>query len=182
MKKTYFTVALVLTLGLSMLSSSCIGKFALTNKVLAWNRQVGSKFVNEVVFFAFWFLPVYEVTALADVVVINAIEFWSGKNPVLASSEVIETESGRYLVKCDGKGYDIISETDGSKVRLDFNVDNQTWSVVTTDGKEYPFMTMIDDEHVKMVTPDGDFRMVELSEQGLQAYASMATAPLMANR
>lgn len=180
MKKTYLTVALVLTLGISMLSSSCIGKFALTSKVMAWNKQVGSKFINEVVFFAFWLLPVYEVTALADMIVINSIEFWSGNNPVLASERVIEGESGRYLVKCDGKGYDIISENDGSVVRLDFDADTQTWSVVN-DGEQYPFMTMIDADHVKMVTADGDFRMVELSEQGLQAYIAGVT-PLMAKR
>ena len=38
-----------------------------------------SKFVNELVFFAFWILPVYEVSGLADLLVLNSIEFWSGK-------------------------------------------------------------------------------------------------------
>ena len=31
-------------------------------------------------------------------------------------------------------------------------------------------MTFVDDTHVKMVTPEGDFRVVELSEAGVMAY------------
>ena len=73
-----------------MLFSSCIGSFSLTNKLLAWNKTVGNKFVNELVFFAFWVLPVYEVSALADVLVLNSIEFWSGGNPVAKGTKVIE--------------------------------------------------------------------------------------------
>ncbi|MDE6327555.1 MAG: DUF3332 family protein, partial [Duncaniella sp.] len=72
MKKKYLPVAIALLLTGSMLSTSCIGSFALTNKLLAWNRSVGSKIVNELVFIGFWILPVYEVSALADLVVINS--------------------------------------------------------------------------------------------------------------
>ena len=66
MKKKYLSVALVLTLSFSMLNTSCIGSFALFNKLLAWNKTINNKFVNELVFFAFWVVPVYEVAALAD--------------------------------------------------------------------------------------------------------------------
>ena len=86
MKKTRLTVAIVCALMGSMMLPSCIGSFTLTNKLLSWNNQVGSKFVNELVFFAFWILPVYEVSALADVLVLNSIEFWSGSNPVAAGT------------------------------------------------------------------------------------------------
>ena len=52
MKKHYITVATVIALMESMTLTSCIGSFRLTNSVLKWNNQVGSKFLNEVVFFA----------------------------------------------------------------------------------------------------------------------------------
>ena len=84
MKRKYLSVALILTVAASISLSSCIGSFQLTNKVLAWNQQVGDKFVNELVFFAFWILPVYEITGIADLLVINSIEFWSGK-PALSA-------------------------------------------------------------------------------------------------
>lgn len=139
MKKTYLSVAVVCLLGASLLGSSCIGSFQLTNKLLSWNRQIGNKFVNELVFFAFWVLPVYEVSALADVLVLNSIEFWSGSNPVASGTKVIEGNDGRYLVDCDGKGYTITSESDGSVVRLDFDADEQTWSV-NAGGETHKFL------------------------------------------
>ena len=181
MKKKYLSVALVLAIAGSLISSSCIGSFSLTNKLLAWNEQVGSKFVNELVFFAFWILPVYEVSALADLLVLNSIEFWSGNNPVARGTKVIDGEDGRYLVECDGKGYTITSENDKSVVRLDFEEKDNSWSV-NYDGESHKFMTFIDDTHVKMITPEGDFQVVELSQAGVYAYQQLATSQQLAQR
>lgn len=179
MKRVYISAALAAAILCSTTLSSCIGSFALTNRVLNWNRQVGSKFLNELVFFAFWVLPVYEVTSLADLLVINSIEFWSGNNPVSASTKVIDTDNGRYLVKCDGKGYDITCQTTGQQYRLDFNADTDTWSL-QYDNQTYPLMTMLDDSHVKMAMPDGTMRTVELTQQGMMAYKADATAMMPA--
>jgi len=181
MKKFYLTAAVVLVLGTSLITTSCIGSFALTNKVLNWNKQVGSKFVNELVFFAFWVLPVYEVTGLADLLVINSIEFWSGDNPVTASTKVIDTDNGRYLVDCDGKGYTVTYEATGESYRLEFSKDDNTWSLRTEEGI-YPFMTMLDRNHVKMITPEGDFRAVELSSEGVLAYQQSVLSMPLASR
>lgn len=169
MKKRYLTVAVAALLLGSTTLTSCIGSFALTNRVLNWNKQVGSKFVNELVFFAFWVLPVYEVTSIADLLVINSIEFWSGNNPVSASTKAIDTDNGRYFVDCDGKGYTVTCQATGQSFRLDFDTESQTWSL-ETDEKSYPLMTMVDESHVKMVTPEGDMRLVNLTEEGLMAY------------
>lgn len=179
MKKTYFTVGLVCLLSASLLGTSCIGSFQLTNKLLSWNRQIGNKFVNELVFFAFWVLPVYEISGLADVLVLNSIEFWSGTNPVASGTKVIEGNDGRYLVNCDGKGYTITSETDGSVVRLDFDADEQSWSV-NIDGERHTFLTFVDDTHVSMPGADGLMHEVELSQQGLYAYQQMVGGPALA--
>lgn len=181
MKRKYFTVAAVLLCAGSLMFSSCIGSFALTNKLLSWNKQVGSKFVNELVFVAFWILPVYEVSGLADILVINSIEFWSGSNPVAQGRTVIDGQDGRYLVDCDGKGYTITSENDGSKVRLDFDVEEQTWSA-NINGQSYELMTFIDDNHISMPAPDGTRTVVELSQDGLWAYQQLASESLMAKR
>lgn len=180
MKKRNITVAAVLALVAAFGFSSCIGQFALTKKVMDWNETVSNKFVNELVFVAFWILPVYEVCAIADLLVINSIEFWSGDNPVASGTKYIDGKDGRYLVKCDGKGYDVINETTGESVRLDFLAEEQTWAV-NVDGVEYPFMTFVDDNHVKMVTPSGDFREVELSTEGCMAYTG-EVLPAMAQK
>ena len=182
MKRHYLSVAIALALAGSMLCTSCIGSFALTNKLLGWNRQIGNKFLNELVFFAFWIIPVYEVTAVADVLVLNSVEFWSGSNPVTAStSRVVEGQDGKYLVESDSKGYTITSMNDGTAVRLAFEETDNSWSVVTDNGS-YKFMTMIDDNHVNMINPDGTFSPVELSAQGLMAYRTQAAGALYAAR
>lgn len=175
MKKNYLTVALICTVCASMTLPSCIGSFSLTNKLLSWNNQVGGKFVNELVFFAFWILPVYEVSGLADLLVLNSIEFWSGSNPVAKGKKVIEGNDGKYLVECDGKGYTIKSENDGSVVRLDFNADDQSWSYQVPGGERHTIFTFIDDTHVSMPTPDGSTMTVELSDAGLYAYQAVVS-------
>ena len=172
MKKKYLSVALVLALSSSMLFTSCIGSFNLTKKVLSWNQQVGSKFVNELVFFAFWILPVYEISAVADLLVINSIEFWSGTNPVAQGTRVIDGEDGRYLVKCDKNGYTITSERDKSVVKFALNEKDNSWAL-ETDDSSITFITFVDDTHVKMITPDGTFETIELSQAGLYAYQAI---------
>lgn len=182
MKKYQIAVAAILLAGVSMTFTSCIGSFALTNKVLAWNKQVGNKFVNEIVFFAFCLVPVYEVTSLADLFVVNSIEFWSGTNPVTASTKVVDTEHGRYLIECDGKGYTVTLASTGEKTRLEFIEETQSWAIETKEGELVTFMTFVDDNHVRMIKPDGDFQLVDLSEQGVMAYASVCGMSPLAMR
>lgn len=173
MKKKTLSVALILAIAGSMMFSSCIGSFSLTKKVHDWNQNIGGKFVNELVFIAFCIVPVYEVAAFIDALVINSIEFWSGSNPVAQGTKVIDGENGCYLVECDGKGYTIKSETDGSIVRLDFTEEDKSWSV-TANGETHTFMSFVDDSHVKMIAPDGQYQVVELSQAGVYAYQSIA--------
>lgn len=180
MKKRYIPVAVAAILAGSMLTS-CIGSFALTNKLLAWNNQVSNKFVNELVFFAFWVIPVYEVTALADVLVLNSIEFWSGSNPIAQGKSIIDGKDGKYLVDCDGHGYTITSLNDKSVVRLDFDETDRSWSVVT-DEQSVKFMSFIDDTHVNMIMPDGSYQAYELSDAGLMAYREAAAPAMFAAR
>lgn len=169
MKKRYLSVATILLVAASLGLNSCIGSFSLTKKVISWNQQVGNKFVNELVFFAFWILPVYEVTSLADMLVINSIEFWSGTNPITASTKTIETEHGRYLVDCDGTGYTITHEPTGQTTRLNFDMPTQTWSV-EVGGEDIPFMTYIDSNTVKMLSPEGGMQTVCLDAESVMAY------------
>ena len=97
MKKKSLTLAVAATLAASMTFSSCIGSFGLTNKLLSWNQSINSKFVNELVFIAFHIIPVYEITILSDILVLNSIEFWSGNSPVADAGKTqnvkLKTES-----------------------------------------------------------------------------------------
>ena len=180
MKKNVLTVAVICTLCGALTLPSCIGSFTLTNKLLSWNNQIGEKFVNELVFFAFWILPVYEVSALADILVLNSIEFWSGSNPVAKGTKVIDGNDGKYLVKCDGKGYTLKSVNDGSVVRLDFNDDDKSWSYSIPGGEKHTIFTFVDDTHISLPAPDGTTTTVEISDAGLYAYQAIATGSAFA--
>lgn len=161
--------------------TSCMGSMALTKQVYSWNEQIGNKFVNELVFFCFWILPVYEVCGAADLIVLNSIEFWSGSNPMTASTKAVQTEEGRYLICCDGKGYDVKCEETGRAYRLNFSQETQTWSINVEDN-EFPLLTFIDDTHVSMPTPDGSWIPVELSHAGIMAYQDMVTSKFLAQK
>lgn len=185
MRKHLLRVGLVLTVCASLGMTSCIGSFSLTNRLLSWNKSISNKLVNEIVFVAFWVLPVYEVSGLADLLVINSIEFWTGDNPMACGTKRIEGSDGmNYLVKCDGKGYDIICENDGSVTRLDFDSELQSWSV-TPDGasESYELLTFVDASHVSVPAADGSRLTIPLTSEGLLAYRAAATpAPLFAQK
>jgi len=75
--------ALLVSMSLAMLSlQGCYGRMALTKKVYAVNGEVNDKFVRSLVTWVFIMVPVYGVSVLADFVLFNTIEFWTGKNPV----------------------------------------------------------------------------------------------------
>lgn len=184
MKKRILNGALVAVLCASMLTSTgCIGSFSLTNRLLGWNKTVGNKFLNELVFFAFWVLPVYEVTGLADLLVLNSIEFWSGNNPVdvAAADRVVEGSDGKYIVRPDATGYDIVSMTDGSVMRLDFNAAEQSWNLRTGDDSTMLF-AFVDDSHIKLPAQGGRYTVVETSQAGALAYKQMMLESCLAAR
>lgn len=182
MRKFYIKVSLLLLLAGSFSLQSCIGSFSLTNKVLKWNKQVGSKFLNELVFFAFWILPVYEVTAVADLLVINSIEFWSGNNPVMEEyAKVITTNEGDFLISCNKEGYTIQSP-DGQLVRIIFEEESRTWSISTNDGEILPFLTFIDDQTIKLITPSGEFKTFNVDQTGVWAYSAECMPAIFSDR
>ena len=179
MKKFYLSVALVLTLASSMMFSSCIGSFGVFNKVKEWNSGIGRKFVNELVFIAFWIVPVYEVSVLADLLVVNSIEFWSGSNPVAANDQVIDGKDARYLVHQDQNGYVITNLSDNSVVRFNHDTTDDSWSIQAGD-KEQKLFAFVDDTHVRMISPNGDFTTVELNQHGVMAYQEMMMSTTLA--
>ena len=175
MKRRTILVLMVALLCSSVTFTSCIGSFRLSNKVLSWNKQVSnSKFVNEVVFFCFWVLPVYEVTTIADVLVVNSIEFWSGDNP-LAENEIeksVHGQKGEYLVRYKRNGYRIINRNTKTSVDLIYDKESKTWSAMAKN-KPVEFMTFLADNTVRVYLPGGKTMNVELSESGVATFKDL---------
>jgi hypothetical protein len=98
----------------SVMLSGCLGQNALFNTVQDWNATATEeKFVNQGISFAFWILPVYGLTLLADVVILNSVEFWTGTNPVNNKGAKVTGTSERVS---DGLGSDALLtyQADGS--------------------------------------------------------------------
>lgn len=180
MKRKTLIIATAILLASSISFQSCIGSFTLTNKVLTWNKNVNNKFVNELVFFAFWILPVYEVTAIADLLVINSIEFWSGNTPLEANNQVIKTQDGDYKILADANGYKVTSP-DGKTISFDFDNATQTWSFTTERNGKTDFLKFIDENNVSIINNAGEFVDVELTQEGVGSYIASMGCMMAAN-
>ena len=124
MKKT-FKLAVML-LSATILFSSCIGSFRLTGKVKAWNDKVGDKWVNELLFIAMNIVPVYSCAMFVDAVVLNTIEFWTGKKPTLKVQVVKNSQGQDVEVTAMENGYKFTSN--GESMNLVFNEEAQAWN------------------------------------------------------
>lgn len=166
--------ATVMTCG-AFLLSSCVGSFGLHSKLVNWNQSIGNKFVNELVYLACNIIPVYGVCYLADAVVINSIEFWSGSNPMASVGDIkkVKGENGDYLVKTLENGYSITKEGENLSMELVYNKEANTWNVVA-DGVSTELLQMNNDGTAQMYLPNGEAMNVTLDAQGV-ATARQAT-------
>lgn len=176
MKKNFKFAAVLLSM--SLIFSSCIGSFNLTNKVKDWNEGLGNKFVNELVFIGMHIIPVYELTILADILVLNSIEFWTG------SSALAEKENGTKIVK-NQKGEDvtITSSADGyvisngnEEVALLFDAADNSWNVAYNNEVTKLLTIDADNNKAELYLLNGETMDVELNAEGMNAARNIISA------
>lgn len=151
-----------------LLFSSCLGSFTLFNKYSSWNqRATKNKFLNEVIFILT--SPVYVIAGVADVLLFNTIEFWSGSNPLASNvgkTKKVMGEDGRYYaVKTLKDGYEI-TKPDGEVVVFVYDKAEDSWSQLE-DGKRTELFRFNADGTIKATLPDGNQMDVSLNEQGV---------------
>lgn len=129
MKIRHLKVSAVL-LAATLLTSSCVGSFSLFNKLAGWNKEAtANKFLNELIFILI--SPAYAVCGVADVLVLNTIEFWTGSNPVAqrvgTTQEIMGKDGKLYAVTTLRNGYKIKSP-DGEVVKFKYDKKTNSWS------------------------------------------------------
>jgi hypothetical protein len=144
------TVTVLLLASIMVLSSGCYGSFTLTKKVYNWNGSVGGKWVKEAVFLVFSIIPVYEVAAGVDAVVLNSIEFWTGSNPVASTVKTSDgatvafnTEANAITVNYENTNVTLVQENDktvaknsnGQVVAYAMTGSDGSMNIVNTNGK-----------------------------------------------
>ncbi len=87
-------IALVTLLVFTLGASGCYGGFPLTKALYKFNGEIkinGNESTNRVaqsvVMVVLVIVPIYRLAALADALIINSIEFWTGKDPLKAGAE-----------------------------------------------------------------------------------------------
>jgi hypothetical protein len=110
------TAVLALLAFLPLATSGCFGRFQLTRNLYQFNVDVSpDKWVRWFVFLVLAIVPIYFIAAVVDLVFANSVEFWSGKNPIVASTHTFYGE-------------------DGQLARVHFNTD-RTVDIVVIDAK-----------------------------------------------
>ena len=167
MKK--FAKLSVMMVAFSIMFSSCIGSFQLTSKLKNFNDGIGSKWVNELVFVAFCIVPVYELSALADVLVLNSIEFWSGKKTLADAGEtkIIKNSKGQDIeVKTLENGYALNDGT--NTMNLVFDEKEQIWSAEYED-QVMNLIRLVDENNAQLFLKNGEVMDITLNADGIEA-------------
>ena len=166
MKTRHFSVA-ALILATSFFASSCVGSFGLFNKLAKWNKSAtSSKFLNEIIFIII--SPAYAVCSLADVVVFNTIEFWTGDKVIanVGKTQNVTGKDGRlYAIKTLKNGYEI-TDPAGEKSYFVFDKKNKSWSY-SKDGDIRELFSFNEDGSIQACLPNGQKMNVEQNEIGL---------------
>jgi hypothetical protein len=126
---------------LALSASGCWGKFGATNALYDWNHGVSdSKWLRWLVFLLFVILPVYGLFIIADALVINTIEFFSGDNPI----------SGGHAKLEDGHTVDSTRTSDPNVVRHEHRQHGKLVQVL--------YMRRVDDDELQLL--DDKMRLI----------------------
>ncbi len=167
MKIKYLSVSICL-MACTMVASSCVGSFAMFNKLASWNkRATGNKFLNEIIFLVI--SPAYAFCATADALVLNTIEFWTGDNPM-----AMKVGTTKQVMGQDGKYYAVTTKSDGYDIKLPsgemitFVYDKKTdsWSQIQK-GKKTEIFRFNADGTIQASLPNGNKMNVSPDENGV---------------
>ena len=169
MKRLNSKLAATIVICGSVLCSSCVGSFGLHSRLVNWNQSIDdNKFVNELAFFALAVVQAYTVSWLADAIILNSIEFWTGSNPMASIGDVkkIQGENGNYLVTTLENGYSIAKEGEDTAMQLVYDQEQNTWNVVA-DGTSTELLKLNENGTASMNLPNGEDLTVTLDATGV---------------
>ena len=175
MKKISLKVAVCLLAGSFLFSSCFVGQYGLWNKYIGWqNQMTDNKYVNAIA--GLILVPIAgTLCTLADVLVLNSIEFWSGSNPIAANNigktQQVMGQDGRYYAVTTLKnGYEIKAPT-GEITYFIHNAENDSWSMEQNGVQKEIFRFNSDGTIQSQI--NGETKNFTLNEAGV-AEARMA--------
>jgi hypothetical protein len=158
-------------------AGGCYGSFSLVKKVYKFNGTWGNKFVNELGFLVMNIVPVYGVAAFVDAIVLNSIEFWTGKNPSAASNDRVVPLDGTTSLTLRGSDGTIVltSRTEAGTVQYAFEKGNDGTVVKDSNGKVLARCAMTSEGGMRIY--DGNNKLIaECSAAQVQFLADANSA------
>ncbi len=171
MKKTMKRSLLSLSMtAVLVVTTGCMGSFALTKAVYGWNDSVtGSKHVNNIIFWVLGVLQVYGFTMAADLVVLNTIEFWTGTKLLGDASDPAANDT-RVVVKDHGDGTITVERDGATYVIAEDGVDRVT---IVKDGELVGSARKEADGSVTAYDVDGNALAIAPAETVMAAEAGV---------
>lgn len=168
MKSNVLKVAIVAGLGLTSLTG-CMGQMATTGLVSKFNLEVvDNRYAREGMFLLL--SPAYGIAGTVDLFVINAIEFWTGTNPLSGKSPaVVDTPTKNYikvngsldssltdvpLSNNSGVDHATMQQIDENTMQMDITYIDGTQKVLRGEKAEDSVAFYLNDEYVTTVSND----------------------------
>jgi hypothetical protein len=155
----------------------CYGSFTLVQKVHKWNGTFGNKFVNELGFLVLNIVPVYGVAAFIDVIVLNSIEFWTGRNPSSSSNDTVVPLDENTTLTLSGSDQTVMltSRTNAGTVQYVFEKSEDGTLVKDLAGKVLARCVMTDEGAMRIYDGSGAL-IAECSAAKVQALAEATSS------
>jgi hypothetical protein len=119
-------------------TGGCYGGFPLTGKIYRFNGDISRhKVVQTVTFWVLVIIPVYEIGMLADAVIFNLVEFWTGEQ-LLAVGPTTDSNGNTVCLtpSADGRQAVLTVSRDGKVLAQEFfvKVSDTTFEVRDAQG------------------------------------------------
>jgi hypothetical protein len=126
-----FERRVALTGACSLALAGCFGSFGATRALWEWNDEVHpSKWVKWLVFLGLSIIPVYFLFVIADTLVLNSVEFWTGSNPIKSGA--------------DGRTVTRVATSDPNRLRLEVRRHGELEKVVYCQRREDGSLLLLD--------------------------------------
>lgn len=133
MKKSFYALSLAASVALT----GCFGSFALTKKAYDFNKGLGDKWIQWVAYLVAGPFVV-PITMLADSLILNSLEFWTGNNPVATGDTFHQTDAqGNSVVAVkmpDGSLFMQLKSKDGQQKEMILQADAEILRILDAKG------------------------------------------------
>ena len=149
----------VLVAMLPFVMGGCYGAFPLTKTVYKLNGDVSDhKLVQTVTMWVFVIVPVYEIGMIADAIIFNLVEFWTGEQ-ILAVGPTTDSNGNTVCLtpSSDGRQAVLTVSRDGKVLAQEFfvKVSDTTFEVRDAQGKLHGKVLKSPDGTISLTDRDG---------------------------